>query len=50
LRYVGSPYLPEGATLGVVEVKPDLAALDAERAVLRRRGAFGVEPPGRGAR
>jgi hypothetical protein len=50
LRYVGSPYLPEGATLGVVEVRPELAALDAERAALRRRGVFGVEPPSRDAR
>ncbi len=50
LRYVGSPYLPEGATLGVVEVKADLAARDAQRAVLRRRGVFGVEPPRHDAR
>ena len=45
LRYVGSPYLPEGATLGFVEVKADFAARDEERAVLRRRGVFGVKPP-----
>jgi hypothetical protein len=45
LRYVGSPYLPEGAALSLVEVKPELAALDAERQALRRRGVFGVEPP-----
>ncbi len=29
LRYVGSPYLPEGAALGVVEVNANLAARDA---------------------
>jgi hypothetical protein len=49
LRYVGSPYLPEGATLGLVEVEPEIAALDAERSALRRRGVFGVDPPGRDA-
>lgn len=50
LRYVGSPFLPEGATLGVVEVKADVAARDAQRAVLRRRGVFGVDPPRHDAR
>jgi hypothetical protein len=45
LRYVGAPYLPEGATLGVVEVGPALASLDAERIARRRDGVFGVEPP-----
>ena len=45
LRFVGSPYLPEGAALGVVEVKADLAARDAERVAMRRHGVFGVEPP-----
>jgi hypothetical protein len=45
LRYVGSPYLPEGAALGLVEVKSDFAAHDQERTAMRRRGVFGVEPP-----
>jgi hypothetical protein len=47
LRYVGSPYLPDGATLGVVEVTPALSTRDAERATQRGRGVFGVEPPRR---
>jgi hypothetical protein len=45
LRYVGSPYLPEGAALGLVEVNANLAARDQERSAMRRRGVFGVEPP-----
>ena len=50
LRYVGSPYLPEGATLGVTEVAPELAALDAERSIKRRQGVFGVDPPNHDSR
>jgi hypothetical protein len=45
LRYVGTPYLPEGAALGLVEVKAPIAERDEERAAMRRRGVFGVEPP-----
>jgi hypothetical protein len=45
VRYVGSPYLPDGAKLGMIEVTPALAARDVERAAQRRRGVFGVEPP-----
>ena len=48
LRYVGSPYLPEGATVSVVEVAPSLAAQDAERVAMRGRGVFGVLPPRHG--
>jgi hypothetical protein len=49
LRFVGSPLLPEGAHLSVVGVDPAFAKQDAERAVRRREGVFGVEPPRRGA-
>jgi hypothetical protein len=45
VRYVGSPYLPEGASLRMVAVDPAFAAQDAKRAARRQEGAFGVDPP-----
>jgi hypothetical protein len=47
LRYVGSPYLPEGASFALIAVDEPFAALDAERSAKRQQGVFGVEPPRR---